>query len=368
MESGAGPSWKSVVSGAPTAPCTSRTSRSSQLLFASRRRRRAAPRRRGGGRASRASGGEDLAVTVWAAATGTDVTRWSARVTHDEPQGIPSSLPGEVVPARARARGSEPRRSPAPPTVRGGVPGCPARRAAFAASRTRLFGGMKRETFRDSPLAMRRSRARRPCGARAAPDRRHVFKHRPAGGFAYGASGVRVVRRWRRRSRDRERGGALRGDAGDPQNETGRCRCRAVRRGRARRARSPSRSLRAARSRRRIAREHKARGAAARDQGELGAGAAALLMTGRARRTAAGARDPNGDVGDDVDTSRSPPSGSTRAVRVTTRARSATPGWLASCVRVRTPERRTTWPFAARPRGRGGLSKTGHARHDERRR
>ena len=100
-------SWKSVVSGGADGAVyvTDLARRRSRLLF-----------REAGGvvelrrddeaeeEASRASGGEDLAVTVWAATTGTDVTRWSARVTHDEPQSDTEfGSPGGGSSLRARA-------------------------------------------------------------------------------------------------------------------------------------------------------------------------------------------------------------------------------------------------------------------------
>ena len=221
------------------------------------------------------------------------------------PRAIPSSAPrGRLVPARARAA-----REPLPShrrrrLVRGGdVPGCLPRERTPRLSRRvgRVCSGNGRETFRDSPLAMRRSWARRPWWRTrsSGPPPRLA---RDAGGLALWTS---PRSEWSGDGRRRFAGpasGALRGDAGDPKTRRARCRCRrGSPRTRARLAR------RHARSERRVPGGGVRARARARGRGEETKNSACRRCTrcsaaGRRRDSAAGARDPNGDVGDDVDT------------------------------------------------------------------
>ena len=212
-------SWKSVVSGGADGAVyvTDLARRRSRLLLREaggvvELRRDDEAEEEASRRGSR--GGEDLAVTVWAATTGTDVTRWSARVAHDEPQsdnpkfGSPGGGGGSSLRARAArlslgrgsrgagengaagwfAAGTSPGMSPARTNARtsGGV--CYGSR-----SESDAFADAPRLAAREAVLA-----GAPPVVAHAQlPDRRRVLARDAAGGLAlWDVTAFRVIRRW----------------------------------------------------------------------------------------------------------------------------------------------------------------------------
>ena len=210
--------WKSVVSGGADGAVyvTDLARRRSRLLF-----------REAGGvvelrrddeaeeEASRASGGEDLAVTVWAATTGTDVTRWSARVAHDEPQSDTEfGSPGGGSSLRARAarlslgRGAGAGEDGAAGWFAAGTsPGMsPARLNGRTSGGARFGSRSESDAFArgngtgDDALAARAAviAGAPPVVAHAQlPDRRRVLARDAAGGLAlWDVTAFRVVRRW----------------------------------------------------------------------------------------------------------------------------------------------------------------------------
>ena len=314
-------SWKSVVSGGADGAVyvTDLARRRSRLLF-----------REAGGvvelrrddeaeeEASRASGGEDLAVAVWAATTGTDVTRWSARVTHDEPQSDTEfGSPGGGSSLRARAArmslsravpsgaagwfaaGTSPGMSPARTNARA------FRGESDAFVRGNETGDVSRLATRDATIA-----GAPPVVAHAQlPDRRRVLARDAAGGLAlWDVTAFRVVRRWPPPlSRDRESEEArFEATLETLKNETGPVSVPAwfaadARSGSLAVTLAPSGAFQAE------GYAHELGRADASEETKVNFGVQTLhaLLRGWAKRrrdSAAGARDPNGDVGDDVDT------------------------------------------------------------------
>ena len=342
--------WKSVVSGGADGAVyvTDLARRRSRLLF-----------REAGGvvelrrddeaeeEASRASGGEDLAVTVWAATTGTDVTRWSARVAHDEPQSDTEfGSPGGGSSLRARAarlslgRGAGAGEDGAAGWFAAGTsPGMsPARTNGRTSGGARFGSRSESDAFArgngtgDDALAARAAviAGAPPVVAHAQlPDRRRVLARDAAGGLAlWDVTAFRVVRRWPPpRSRDHSEEALTRvsndgldvSDASSAnaaearfeatlealKNEAGPVSVPAwfaadARSGSLAVTLAPSGAFQAEGYARELGR------ADASEETKVNFGVQTLhaLLRGWAKRrrdAAAGARDPNGDVGDDVD-------------------------------------------------------------------
>jgi len=209
-------SWRSVVSGGADGAVyvTDLAKRRSRLLFREAggvvdlRRDEEATKTK----ASSTGSGFDEVLTVWAATSASDAARWSARLARDDASDRGNSepvSPGSSLRARAErmSLGSSSRKESAGWFAAGTSPGMSPARRSFGGGGWSPGGGAGRgidDRREDDALALRTAviAGAPPAVAHAQlPDRRRVLARDAAGGMAlWDVTAFKVVRRWPRLS------------------------------------------------------------------------------------------------------------------------------------------------------------------------